>query len=79
MAKLFDKILELLEKHLPWFLLGLRLGKSQGQDLRNENTKLKLELKAAKDEKAIRAHNANLSDDALRDEIVRDSARKDDA
>ena len=66
-----DRVLAFFEKYLPAFLIGMKVGQDGKNELQKENTNLKLELKAAEDEKRIEAHNRNLTNDELVSEIVR--------
>lgn len=71
----FDRLLQLIEKYLPAFLLGYKVGQAGNNDLKKENVNLKLEAKAVEDAKKIEDHNRNLSNAELVDEILRDVAR----
>ena len=70
MTALLEKLFAFLEKNLPWFLLGLKMGRANDKDLLKENATLRLEVKAGQNEKEIRSHNATLSDDELKSEII---------
>lgn len=65
-----EKLLDFLKENVPWVLLGYSMGKNQDDDLKKENVLLKLELRNALDAEKIKDHNANLSDDDLKSEIL---------
>lgn len=68
--KALDLILKFIEKHAPWVFLGYWLGTRKTKALKRENTKLRLERDVAHDEKEIREHNAGLTNDQLKSEIL---------
>lgn len=70
MLEFLNKLLEFLEKRMPWLLLGYHLSKGKITLLEKEVQLLKLEIKNRDDEKNIRDYNDNLTDDELRADIV---------
>lgn len=74
----WSKVLAWLEKWIPAFLLGYKLGKSEKQEIKTENAKLKLQIGVMEDEKRIRDHVDDLRNDDLREQIIRRArSRKD--
>lgn len=71
-----DKILDFLQKNVPWLLLGYHWGKKKNVELKKENELLKLKVQRNEHEKRIKEHNANLSDDELRNEIIQSGRGK---
>jgi hypothetical protein len=70
MLGLLDKILDFIEKRIPWLLIGIQLGKSKEYELMRENVKLKLKLRNLEDEASIKDHNRNLTPDQIRAELI---------
>lgn len=68
-----EKILDLIEKHLPWFLGGYAAGKSSNRNdtsrLMSEIIKLKLHIKKARYEQKIKERNSKLTNSELANEI----------
>lgn len=65
-----DRLLAFLERVAPWFLLGFRAGQEEGQELKKENTNLKMQLKEKENVEAVKSHNASISDELMVDEIL---------
>ena len=74
----FDRLIQLLERYLPAFLVGWKIGQAGKEKLAKENTNLKLELEGVQDAKRIEDRNRALSDDELHDEMLRGLAGKSD-
>lgn len=70
---LIEKIIDLLEKHLPWFFGGYKIGKDSSNkevnSLKASIVKLKLRIKKARYEQKVKDRNSKLSDSELADEI----------
>lgn len=77
-ADLLDKVFGFLKENVPWLFLGYEIGKSEENKLKAENIELGLKAKDLGDEKNIKDHNASLSDDDLKSEILGSIAKPDD-
>ncbi len=74
-ADFLKALFDFLERNVPWFLLGYRYGKDQGAQLKAENVSLQLQLDVKNEAEKIAKHNAGLSNDELRAEILESAKR----